>query len=106
MLIWWVPGILRCERCWLGKTGQARGTCRLPLMCRAMKPKLHAFAGMQSCGGAQTQARPVLRDAVTDSIYEVIEELYERITDLLHALGWDRVARLESAPYCFSRQLC
>src|SRR5260221_6207640 len=25
-------------------------------MCRAMKPKLHAFAGMQSCGGAQTQA--------------------------------------------------
>jgi hypothetical protein len=47
---------LHSERCLSGKTGRARGTCRLPLMCRAMKPKLHACKGMQNCGGAQIQA--------------------------------------------------
>ncbi len=35
-------------------------------MYRARKPKRHAFRGMPSCGGAQTQARPVPRDAVSD----------------------------------------
>ena len=43
MLIWLVLGILPCERCSSGKTGRARGSCQLPLMCRAMKPKRHAF---------------------------------------------------------------
>src|SRR5260370_13267065 len=41
-------------------------SCQLPLMCRARKSKLHAFAGMQNCGGAQTQAHPLPGDWVSD----------------------------------------
>src|SRR6266699_6632552 len=66
MLTWSGPETLRCELCSSGKTGRARGSCQLPLMCRARKSKLHAFAGMQHCGGAQTQAHPLPGDWVSD----------------------------------------
>ena len=52
MLTWSVPGILRCERFWLGKTGPERVLCQSALMCQAIKPKQSAFAGTLSCGGA------------------------------------------------------
>jgi len=35
----WVRVISRCERCWPGKTGPARGSCQLPLMRRTMEAK-------------------------------------------------------------------
>ncbi len=44
------------------------GTCRLPLMCRALKSKLRTGNGMQSCGGVQTQAPGFSRGAI-DAVF-------------------------------------
>ena len=46
--------------------GQGRVPCQSALMCRALKPKLAFRKEYQSCGGAQTQANPLLGDWVSD----------------------------------------
>ena len=37
-----------------------------------MKPKLHAFAGTQSCGGAQTQAPPIRAGVIDYKLAQVM----------------------------------
>src|SRR2546429_8331869 len=57
-----------------GRSGARRGSCQLPLMCRALKPKLAFRKEYQSCGGAQTQASGFKPEVFDCSSFTLVED--------------------------------